>query len=169
MPNPNNKTTHHCRCGKSTKRAATQDHCSKCSEICRGEGKATTKGGEVRTIIHDTWTKYKGEDCSQCKVRREHIEAEEAEECKMPDPTKKKTHHCKCGESMKRAGSLDYCPKCSEICCGEGTATTKGGEVRVITHTTCTKYKGGLCSQCEGRREHIEAEEAEERIEERKE
>jgi hypothetical protein len=108
-------------------------------------------------------------------VRREHIEAEgakeakEDEECKMPDPTKKKMHHCKCGGSMKRAGNLDYCSKCSVICCGEGTATTKGGEVRDITHTACTKYKAGFCSQCEGRREHIEAEEAEERIEERKE
>ncbi|KIK35926.1 hypothetical protein CY34DRAFT_551862 [Suillus luteus UH-Slu-Lm8-n1] len=169
MPDPNNKKKHHCKCGKSTKRASKLGYCPNCSEICRGGGTATTKGGEVRVITHKEWTKYQSEDCSQCKVRREHIEAEEDEECKMPEPNSKETHHCQCGKSMTWAATLGHCPKCSEICWGVGTATTKGGEVRDITHEEWTRYKVEECSQCKVRREHIEAEEAEERIEERKE
>jgi hypothetical protein len=67
-------SVHHCKCGKSTKRAANLGYCPKCSGTCEGVGSATTKGGVVRPITHKKWVKYQTESCTACEEARKAIE-----------------------------------------------------------------------------------------------
>ncbi|KIK34449.1 hypothetical protein CY34DRAFT_812907 [Suillus luteus UH-Slu-Lm8-n1] len=144
-------STHHCSCGRSTKRAAKLGYCPKCSETCEGRGSAQTKGGVAQVITHKKWVKYQTESCSACENAREAIE-----KITYTIPPYPSTHHCSCDKPTKRAAKLGYCPKCSETCEGRGSAQTKGGVAQAITHKKWVKYQTESCSACESAREAIE-------------
>lgn len=65
-------------------------------------------------------------------------------------------HHCQCGKSTKRAAKLGYCPKCSTVCSGSGTAKTKKGVEKQITHNKWVHYQSESCSACDAARTAIE-------------
>lgn len=103
-PMPPYPSKHHCKCGKSTKRAAALGYCPKCSTRCDGQGTARTKSGQVVNITHRAWVHYQSESCSACREAKAAIEKRPecishlSTRCVLrPHTPKKSSHICRLG------------------------------------------------------------------------